>query len=204
MRNWLLFILLLPTVVLADVKWDWSESVEYQENHDPSMIWLTDGRKIRVEYSKIPWEAVEKWPRGKAVVLGYQPEVGVVLFDPESQKSIPILSGLQKHPIDLITEKCLEDNQSTQGMVECYDGGYGLWDKELNRSYSGLMASLNDEQRKAVQEAQRQWLKFRDAQIIAIGAISNRDGTIGRIVSAEHVMNLIKEQAQRLNRFKAW
>ena len=37
-----------------------SSTVEFKENHDPSMIWLTDGQKIKVKYGAISFEEVEK------------------------------------------------------------------------------------------------------------------------------------------------
>jgi uncharacterized protein YecT (DUF1311 family) len=205
MRKWFFFLFLCPSVVLAGEQWDWSERVQYQENHDPSMVWLTDGRKIQVEYSAIPWQTVDKWPRGNPLLLRYNAESGVVLFDPDSQKALPVLRGLDKHPIDLIVGKCLGQNDSTTGMVDCYGRGHDLWDKELNRSYKALIESLGDDQKKKVKEAQQQWLQFRDAQIAAIGAIYHgREGTLWRIVAAEQFMNVVKEQAQRLYGFRAW
>ena len=197
--GWLLSVLMLSTLAHAETKWDWSQSVNYQENHDPSVIWLTDGRKLHVNYTAIPWKTVSGWSKGRSLLLAYQPESGLVLMDPESGKAIPVFNGMGKHPIELLTEKCVQENQTTQGMVVCYGKGRDRWTQELDRSYKALLATLDDAQKKAVTESQQQWLKFRDAQVDAIYAVNNKQGTIWRIVSVQQALQVVREQAERLN-----
>jgi uncharacterized protein YecT (DUF1311 family) len=185
--------------------WTWSQRVEYQENHDPSMVWLRDGRKLQVEFSAIPWETVNKWPAGKALELVYDAEFGQRLVDPESKKALPVLGGLEKHPIDLVLAACLEKNGSTTGMVECYGEAESRWDQELNRAYRALLAPLDEQSKKKVQEAQRAWLGFRDGQLSAISSVYGaRAGTMWRIVAARQSMEVVREQALRLASFQAW
>ena len=197
--QWVLSILMLSTLVHAETNWDWSQSVAYQENHDPSVVWLTDGRKLKVIFAGIPWKTVHDWTKGRSLLLAYNPESGVVIFDSGSGKSIPVLSGMEKHPIELLSEKCLKDNSTTMGMVECFGKERDRWNKEMNRAYKALRETLNDKQRKAVEESQGQWLKYRDSQIDAIYAVNDREGTIWRVVSAEQAMKVVREQAERLN-----
>ncbi len=64
----------IPSVALGGDKWEWSENIKYQENHDPSQVWLADGRKLSVDYGPIPWEVVDLWPRSKDLILGYSKE----------------------------------------------------------------------------------------------------------------------------------
>ena len=75
-----------------------------------------------------------------------------------------------------------------------------MWDKELNRFYGELMNTLNSDQKQALQAAQREWIKYRDAQKAAIVAIYN-EGTISRIEQAMAINDLAKEQAQKLGQF---
>jgi uncharacterized protein YecT (DUF1311 family) len=48
-------------------------------------------------------------------------------------------------------------------MKECVSAEYKRQDERLNRSYIKLMGSLSAERRDALREAERTWLKFRDA-----------------------------------------
>lgn len=195
----LLSVLMLSIPAQAQTTWDWSQSATYQENHDPGVIWLTEGQKLKVEYTNISWKTVDGWTKGRPLLLAYRPETGAVLADPESGKAIPVLRGMEKHPIELPAEACVEKDSTTRGMVECYAQERRRWDQEMNRAYTALLGSLDATQKKAVTQSQRQWLKFRDAQFAAIAAVNNRQGTIWSIVAAEQAMRLVREQAERLN-----
>ena len=108
----------------------------------------------------IPWKIVDKWPAGKALELVYDAELGLRLVDPESKRFLPVLGGLEKHPIDIAVAACLEKNGATTGMVDCYGEAEGRWDRELNRAYRALLAPLDNQSKTKVQEAQRAWLSF--------------------------------------------
>ena len=199
----ILLVLLFPAQ--RTEPWTWSQRVEYQENHDPSMVWLRDGRKLQVEFSVIPWKIVNKWPAGKALELVYDAELGLRLVDPETKKFLPVLGGLERHPIDLALAACLEKNGTTTGMVDCYGEAEGRWDQELNRAYCTLLAPLDEQSKRKVQEAQRAWLSFRDGQLSAISAVYGaREGTVWRVVAARQSMEVVREQALRLASFQAW
>ena len=77
----------------------------------------------------------------------------------------------QKHPIDTDTEACLDKDSSTAGMITCLDEAIKSWDAELNRVYKALQSELNANAQKELKEAQRQWIKYRDAEFEAIGAL---------------------------------
>jgi len=198
MRAWVC-VLMLAAPAFAESKWDWSQDVSYQENHDPSVVWLSDGRRLKVSYAAVPWKTVAGWSKGRALLLAYRPESGVVLVDAESGGVLPVLRGLEKNPIELLTEQCVKENPSTMGAVECYGKGTERWDQELNRAYQALLGALDDEGKKAATKAQQEWVRFRDAQFAAIASVNNRQGTVWRIVSAEQRMKVVREQAERLN-----
>ena len=75
-------------------------------------------------------------------------------------------------------------------------------DKELNRFYAELMASLAPAQKESVQIAQRQWLQYRDAEKAAFNAVDN-DQNLSRASLAREAMRITKEQAERLARLLA-
>jgi uncharacterized protein YecT (DUF1311 family) len=197
--GWLLCVLLLSTPAHAKTKWDWSQNVGFQEDHDPAMIVLTDGRQLKVHYTTILWETVHGWAKERPLQLAYKPETGLVLIDVESGKALPVLRGLEKHPIELLTEKCLQENPSTVGMIGCYGKARDRWGQEMDRAYNALLATLNDPQSQAVRQSQQQWLRFKDSQITAIFSVNSRQGTVWSIISTQQVTQLVKEQAERLN-----
>lgn len=69
------------------------------------------------------------------------------------------------HPIDLWFEKEMDKTEGVTANIRNVQGeAYSRWDKELNRVYGELLNKLNDEDKKKLREAQRAWLKFRDAE----------------------------------------
>lgn len=200
MYRLLALLLLVPMVAHAEPRWDWSEPVRYQENNDPALVTLTDGREVQVDYADIPWDVVNTWERDRPLILGYTAGSGVVLFDPASGKSIPVLYGLgDRHPIDLLVRRCLDLDETTSAIIGCYVMGREHWDKELNRVYAALLASLDEDHKGPVRAAQRQWLKFRDAEFAALDAVYDRDGTLWRIVGSKRRTELVRERVQTLS-----
>lgn len=193
-------LLLVPMLAQAEPRWDWSEPVRYQENNDPALVTLTDGREVQVDYADIPWNVVNTWERDRPLILGYTAGSGAVLFDPASGKSIPVLYGLgDRHPIDLLVRRCLDLDETTSAIIGCYVMGREHWDKELNRVYAALLASLDEDHKGPVRAAQRQWLKFRDTEFAALDAVYDRDGTLWRIVGSKRRTEFVRERVQTLS-----
>jgi uncharacterized protein YecT (DUF1311 family) len=186
--------------------WDWSEPVRYRENHDPSVVTLSDGRELMVDYSGSSVDDMDKWPQDKPLLLGYRRGHGVVLSDPDTGKSMQVLHGLEdKHPIDLLIKRCLDKDESTPGREACYADGREQWDAELNRAYKVLIDAVGEQHRAALRGAQQQWLKFRDAELAAINAVYDREGTLWRVVTARRQMELSRERALRLGSlYEGW
>ncbi len=49
--------------------------------------------------------------------------------------------------------------------LECLDAEYEYQDQRLNQNYKKLMQSLTTSEKKRLKTAQRQWLKYRDANL---------------------------------------
>jgi uncharacterized protein YecT (DUF1311 family) len=104
-------------------------------------------------------------------------------------------------PIDVQLGACLAspDGMSTQGMVECIGAAYEAWDKALNDAYRSLIASLSPEEAELLRAAQREWIKFRDAEASFLGSLLTSDrGTMMRITVNEMMANLVKDRALQL------
>lgn len=199
----ILMTLLVSMPLRAQGELNRIEEVHYVSNHDPGWIVLEAEREIRVRWAvpgSLSIDEVNNWRGGKLLSIAFSSKTGPVLFDPDSGRSIPIIGGLEKHPIDLIVDKCFESELSTQGMVGCYVRGQQLWDGEINRLYDLLMNSLKGKQKNSVQVAQQLWKKYRNAHTQAVSAVYT-EGTIAFISRAGEMMRLEKEQAQRLERW---
>jgi len=186
----------------AQERWIYSEPVVYVEDHDPGWITLEDKREVRVWFEAprgLRFGDIRKWSRTTKLLLAYSVTDGPVLVEADTQRSLPIIAGLDdKHPIDRIVDQCLEVESTTQGMVECFDRGSRLWDAEMNRVYRELLQVASNRQKQAVQKAQRAWLSYREAQRDANSAVVT-EGTVSRISRADMLRDLAREQARRLS-----
>jgi uncharacterized protein YecT (DUF1311 family) len=110
----------------------------------------------------------------------------------------PITHGEEKHSIDIKTDACLgmEKNYTTMGMVECMAESEKQWDAELNRVYKALRSKLNAKAKQQLKTAQRQWLKYRDAEMETIKAIYlSMDGTMWMVVATGARAEIVKKRA---------
>ncbi len=86
-----------------------------------------------------------------------------------------------RHPIERWVDENMEkpQYQSTAGMIQLADLAYQKWDQELNRVYGQVMARLRPEEQAALREAQRAWLKYRDAEFAFLEKVYGRlEGTM--------------------------
>ena len=198
----LLVILLLSAVEgrCADT-WLYQQPVVYSENHDPSIVYLDDGRQLEVQYGpEIEWEEVNKWQKGKKLSIAYNLEKGAILLDISTGKSIPILSGLEKHPLDILKSKRMEKNISTMDMVSTMSDFTKLWDKEMNRALGALKKTLDRSGKRTIQDSQEAWKKFRDAEVKMLIKIHNeREGTIQSIVIGSRIQAITRDRAIQIN-----
>ena len=58
---------------------------------------------------------------------------------------------------------CINKADSTQDMVECIVSEYKTQDARLNNAYKLLQQKLSADRKKQLLEAQRLWIKYRDA-----------------------------------------
>ncbi len=101
--------------------------------------------------------------------------------------------------IDADLEACLDGEMSTQGMVECYGAAYEAWDAALNEAYATLMDTLSEEEATALRDAQRAWIRFRDAESAFLASLLTPDrGTIMRITVNAAMTDLVKQRTLAL------
>jgi uncharacterized protein YecT (DUF1311 family) len=72
--------------------------------------------------------------------------------------------GQEKDLLSAEYSKCIEQSGGTDpGMLDCMGTEDDRQDKRLNEAYKKLMDALKPERRKELQEAQRLWIKYTEA-----------------------------------------
>jgi uncharacterized protein YecT (DUF1311 family) len=106
----------------------------------------------------------------------------------------------EKHRIDLWLDRALETGDpSTRGMREAINQAEAMWDKEMNRAYQQLMRTLPGAQKLALQQSQRNWLKFRDAERETIASIVlSQEGTMHQLTAADKSLTLVRQRTLQL------
>ena len=104
------------------------------------------------------------------------------------------------HPIDVTMKSCLDKAMATISIRDCYNQAHKAWDDELNKQYSLIMktAGLNEEQKSALRNSQRAWLKYRDSYFDALQHYYPADGTIWGIIYDDQVMQIVRDKALSL------
>jgi len=108
--------------------------------------------------------------------------VGIVL-------AAPAFAGEQVNPGDC--------NGSTPEMVDCLMAQHAHWDKELTIAYQRALKDAEPPQRERLREAERAWIKYRDANC---GYYAAGEGSIARVDAAACMLAMTKARAQELSR----
>ena len=86
---------------------------------------------------------------------------------------------------------------ATSAMLECIDKETQVQDARLNRAYRLAQQTLGAAQQSPLRDAQRQWIKYRDANCGLYGRLTG--GSIDRINGASCVLEMTKERTENLN-----
>jgi uncharacterized protein YecT (DUF1311 family) len=87
-------------------------------------------------------------------------------------------------------------------VLECMSAEWAVQDRRLNASYKAIMAKLSPERKKQLQEAQRSWLKFVEANC---GFYDDPNGgTSARQVANECEIRARSHRASELDELRKW
>jgi uncharacterized protein YecT (DUF1311 family) len=86
----------------------------------------------------------------------------------------------------------------TLNMLNCMGSETAQQDARLNQAYKAAMQVLNEAQQSQLRDAQRLWIKFREADCALLGGLTG--GSIDRINSASCVLDMTKKRADDLAR----
>lgn len=74
-------------------------------------------------------------------------------------------------------------------------------DKALNETYKAMSAKIGPDGKEKLKEAQRAWIKFRDADTALAYQNSGEGGSLGGLIAMNHKIDLTHERAKQLNDF---
>jgi uncharacterized protein YecT (DUF1311 family) len=84
----------------------------------------------------------------------------------------------------------------TVNMLNCMSSETEQQDARLNKNYKAAMQGLQQENKTQLRDAQRLWIKFRDADCALLGSLTG--GTIDSVNGASCYLDMTKERADDL------
>ncbi len=85
---------------------------------------------------------------------------------------------------------------STPEMIDCLMAQHAHWDNELTAAYQRAMKDAVSAQKEKLRDAERAWIKYRDANCDYYAA---GEGTIARIDAAACLRDMTKRRAEELS-----
>ncbi len=96
--------------------------------------------------------------------------------------------------------QCMDNSGGvTVSMLDCIAAETKLQDDRLNMAYKEAMSQLSAERKKQLKEAQRAWIKFRDANCDFY--FDPEGGTSASVMASDCVMSETAERAAELEGF---
>jgi len=99
-------------------------------------------------------------------------------------------------------QKSAQNNpQTTVDMVNSAGNDYEKWDRELNKVYSDLCVALqkHSKELKALRDAQKEWLLFRDKEFELVDALyATKDGSMYRPMRIGDRTGVVKTRVEQL------
>ena len=92
---------------------------------------------------------------------------------------------------------CMDESGGvTMNMLDCMGSEIEQQDARLNQNYKTAMQALTPAQQTQLRDAQRLWIKFRDADCAILGSLTG--GTIDSVNSASCFLDMTKKRADDL------
>jgi uncharacterized protein YecT (DUF1311 family) len=108
------------------------------------------------------------------------------------------------YPLDGFLDECLDqpNHGSTASQVECTNQAAQRWDEQMNQDYQRLASHLPPKEQALLQNAQRSWLRYRDAdQLLIDAAYEMTKGTMYVPMQAYSHLRLIRERSLVLKNY---
>ena len=110
-----------------------------------------------------------------------------------------LLALAAQAPDDPIENACYQADHSQQAMNRCAGDAYQRADTALNTQWAKVLAAYGDdpESKKLLLDAQRAWLKYRDAQC-QLASLDSRGGSIWLLINSGCLASLTRRRTQEL------
>ncbi|MGF6097531.1 lysozyme inhibitor LprI family protein [Pseudomonas sp. 18175] len=92
--------------------------------------------------------------------------------------------------------KCMNTANTTADMVNCNANETKVQDKRLNTAYKTALAAQDGARKQQLQDVQRLWIKYRDANCAFAGSATG--GSIDRVNGSGCVLDMTQTRAQEL------
>ncbi|MCJ7960069.1 lysozyme inhibitor LprI family protein [Pseudomonas sp. HT11] len=93
-------------------------------------------------------------------------------------------------------KKCMDSANTTVDMVNCNVKETKVQDDRLNKAYKTALAAQEGDRQQKLQDVQRLWLKYRDANCAFAGSATG--GTIDQVNGSGCVLDMTQTRAQEL------
>lgn len=93
-------------------------------------------------------------------------------------------------------KKCMDSANTTADMVNCNARQTKVQDERLNRAYKTALAAQEGARKQQLQDVQRLWIKYRDANCAFAGSATG--GTLDQINGSGCVLDMTQTRAQEL------
>lgn len=111
--------------------------------------------------------------------------------------ALALLLGSQMAQADTYSQ-CMKTANTTADMNDCSGAEYKRQDTRLNAAYKTAMASLEQPQQEKLRDAQRQWVKYRDANCAVYYTLTG--GTIDLLNGAGCELDMTRQRADELEK----
>lgn len=112
------------------------------------------------------------------------------------------IPNVEKHPIEIQQEKCMEKDYSTAGMNKCANEATEAWIKQISIYTELIKREIPAEQLPLFFKTQHDWQKYynNEKKLIA-KTVYSKDGTIHTNIATGMIQNLAKERALYLKSY---
>jgi len=115
--------------------------------------------------------------------------------------SVPFTTSAQQTGSSKQFSVCMDKSGGiTMNMIDCMTEENKLQDARLNKAYKSLIAELPPARKTQLLEAQRAWIKFRDANCDFY--YDPDGGSMARVSASDCVMRTTTERVRELESFK--
>ena len=106
------------------------------------------------------------------------------------------LCGVASAAENAALKKCMDGANTTADMVSCNAKATKVQDDRLNRAYKTALAAQEGARKQQLQDVQRLWIKYRDANCAFAGSATG--GSIDQVNGSVCVLDMTQTRAQEL------